>query len=505
MWIFRNWAVWRRLRYALVTIAAVSPIWFLAISYIAFSTPKYEAGMTLILPGEGPTASLTLDDVGQASTHSSSPWSSSRLSPVESYRKLMMTDAVRRRAAKQRSLSVDEFPKPKIKLVDQTNLMMLSLRGLSKGGAEDNANAFLEAFNTELTILREDYISRKETANRDAISGYKDAVTAAQTAILDFRSSTGLSSPEQYDETLALISSLETRVREIDAEQGRLSGEVMGLEASLGTTARRAASALKLRADPVFQAMLDDVGLLKIEYEKARSSFGDRHPDYLAIAGKFRAAVVAMQTRGRALTGLSPEEFRSADLATRGARESMLSTLVEADARRNGLRAEQVAMRQQLADARIEVESLAAPSAELDRLMRDHQVAEAVFASALARADTTKTDLFGSYPLVQVVEYPLASEKPVTPNKKIGLISAIAGTIFVAGGLILAWMRRPILRALGRMFAHPSAEPDFARREPATPDRKAQDDEPLIEIPNQVPRHERYAFEDEERPGRDTA
>ena len=506
MGMFRNWASWRRLRYAVFTLAAVAPVWFFAISYIMFSTPKYEAGMTLILPGEGPTASLTLDEVGQASTHSSSPWSSSRLSPVESYRKLMMTDTVRRRAAEARSLTKDEFPKPKIKLVDQTNLMMISLRGLSKDGAEGNAVAFLDAFNAELTILRQDYISRRETANREAIRGYKNAVTDAQQAILDFRTSTGLTSPEQYTETLALITNLEVRNREIGAELGRLSGEVTGLETSLRTSAPRAAAALKLRADPVFQAMLDDAGALKIEYEKARARYGDRHPDFTAIASKFRAAVIAMRSRGRALTGLSPEAFGRADLATRGAREGMLSTLVEADARRTGLLAEQIAMASQLDAARETVLTLAAPSAELDRLMRDHQVAEAVFASALARADTTKTDLFGTYPLAQIVEYPLASDDPVSPNKKIGLIAAIAGTIFIAGGLILAWMRRPILRALGRMFAHPSSDPDFSRQEPASPAADALDDEPLVEIPNQIPRHERYAFEDEEiKAGRDTA
>jgi len=128
-----------------------------------------------------------------------------------------------------------------------------------------------------------------------------------------------------------------------------------------------------------------------------------------------------------------------------------------------------------------------------------------VFASALARADTTKTDLFGTYPLAQVVEYPLASDDPVTPNEKIGLIAAIAGTIFVAGGLTLAWMRRPILRALGRMFAHPSSDPEFKRREPSPAAANALDDEPLVEIPNQIPRHERYAFADEEGNGRDSA
>ncbi len=505
MQIFKNWANWRRLRYAIVTLAAIAPIWFLAISYILFSTPKFEANMTLILPGEGPTASLTLDEVGQASTHSSSPWSSSRLSPVESYRKLMMTDAVRRRAAMDRSLDTEAFPTPKIKLVDQTNLMMISLRGLSKGGAEDNANAFLDAFNAELGALRQDYIARRETANRDAIKGYKDAVNTAQQAILEFRNTSGLRSPEEYKETLVLIADLETRIRALDTDLERLSGEVSGLQGSLKTTADRAAAALKLRADPVFQAMLDDVGVLKINYEKARARYGERHPSFTAIATRYKATITAMQQRGRALTGLSADRFRTVDLATRGTRETMLSNLVEVDARRNGLAAERNVMTAQLDEAREKVGTLAAPSAELDRLMRDHQVAEAVFASALARADTTKTDLFGTYPLAQVVEYPLASDDPVTPNEKIGLIAAIAGTIFVAGGLTLAWMRRPILRALGRMFAHPSSDPEFKRREPSPAAANALDDEPLVEIPNQIPRHERYAFADEEGNGRDSA
>lgn len=504
MRIFRNWASWRRLRYAIVTLAAIAPIWFLAVSYMMFAPEKYEASMTLILPGEGPTASVTLDDVGQASTHSSSPWSSSRLSPVESYRKLMMTDAVRRRAAEARGLSPDHFPKPKIKLVDQTNLIMISLRGLSKGGAEDNAIAFLEAFNTELTVLRTDYTERRERANRAAIQGYKDAVTAAQQAILDFRARTGLASPEQYGETLARITAFEARIREIDAELGRLGGEVAGLERTLGTSATRAATALKLRADPVFQALLDEVGRLKIDYEKARNRYGARHPEFTAVAVKFKSTVTALRQRGRSLTGLSAEAFGRVDLASRGARETMLSALVDSAARRDGLSAERATLTSQLAEAREAVTKLAAPSAELDRLMRDHQVAEAVFASALARADTTKTDLFGAYPLAQVVELPLAGDEPVSPNRKIGLIAAIAGTLFVLAGLALAWLRRPILRAVGRMFAHPSSDPAF-RQEPGAPDNRALDDEPLVEIPHQVPLHQRYAFEHEERRGRDTA
>lgn len=511
MRIFRNWASWRRLRYVLVTIAAVSPIWFLALSYIMFTPPSYEASMTLILPGEGPTASLTLNDVGQASTHSASPWSSSRLSPVESYRKLMMTDAVRRRAAETRGLAKDEFPEPKIKLVDQTNLMMISMRGKSRQGAEENAMAFLASFNAELSKLRADFTATRETANRAAIEEYKEAVVQAQRKILTFKQSSGLNSADDYDEVLSDTRKLELRQQDIDTVAERVSGEINAFERSLGTSVEQAALALKLRSDLLFQAMLQEGAQLKIDFEKARRRYGPKHPEFTGIATRYRATMDALERRGQILTGLEPARFRAvADLASDGARESMLSALVEAGARRSGLIAEREQVALHLASARASIMTLAGPAAELDRLARDHQVAEAVFASALARADTTKTDLFAAYPLAQIVEVPLASEKPVSPSKKIGIIAAVAGTFFVAFGLALMWLRRTILRWIGRLFLHPGSEietaaadkptetqsppiqdPEFSylsRKEPTAPSIKSLDDEPLIEIPHQTPR-----------------
>ncbi len=496
MRVFRNWSSWRRMRYAIVTGASIAPIWFLAVSYMLFAPPKYDASMTLILPGDGPTASLTLDQVGQASTHSSSPWSSSRLSPVEGYRKLMMTGTVKRRAAETREVDPDSFPTPKIKLVDQTNLMMITLRGDSKDDAEANANAFLDAFNVELNTLRTNYTARRESANRSAIEVHEEAVMKAQNALLDFRARTGISSDAQYGQAQALVENLQGRLREVESKQVRLSGEVSGLEQTLRTSASEAAIALKLSADPVFQDLLKAAGIQKIEFEAARATFGPNHPDYLAIVERLKTTLTALRSRGRSITGLSPEVFSTADLAAHGEREKMLATLVGIASRRDGLIAEQAILNTQLTTALQEIERLALPSSQFERLARDLQIAEAVFASALARADTTKTDLFGTYPLAQVVEYPLASDKPVSPSKKIGMISAIAGTVFVVIGLMLAWLRGRILRALGRMFAHPSKDPEFQRKDPIAPDTKSLDDEPLVEIPNQIPIHERYAFEE---------
>ena len=63
MRIFKNWAQWRRLRYVIVTFMAIAPIWFLAITYITLTPKQYSAGMTIILPGDGPNATVNLDQV----------------------------------------------------------------------------------------------------------------------------------------------------------------------------------------------------------------------------------------------------------------------------------------------------------------------------------------------------------------------------------------------------------------------------------------------------------
>lgn len=491
MRLFRNWSSWRRIRYVVVTIMAISPIWFLAVSYIMFTPKQYAAGMTIILPGDGPNASVNLDQVGQATTNSASPWASSRLSPVESYRKLMMTDTVRRASAKARGLTPDEFPTPKIKLVDQTNLMLITIRGMSPEGATENAQVFWNSFADELNRLRQDFADRRETANRSALKQYQDNVASAQARVLAFQAQSGLASAAQYGETVALVETLSRRLQNLDAEVQRRNGEVVALEKSLRVKAERAAASLKLRADPVFQSMLEETTAAKIAFEKARRNYGDRHPEFQAAKRKYLSTARPMMLRGEALSGLDRQGFRAlGDLAAHGTRETMLGTLVDNAAARDGLVAQRAELKEQHIFAKSEVLRLSGPAAELDRLAREHQVAEAVFISAIARADTTKTDLFAAYPLAQVIEQPYASQKAVSPSTKIGLVAAIAGTIFVIGGLMLAWLRSTILRWLGRLFAHPAKDINAAMNEyePSLPDRVALDDEPLIEIPHQQPR-----------------
>ena len=92
--------------------------------------------------------------------------------------------------------------------------------------------------------------------------------------------------------------------------------------------------------------------------------------------------------------------------------------------------------------------ALLEPATRLKDLQRDFAVAEAVFASAIARGQTSRSDRFASYPLVQVLEDPSLPEHPSSPRRKLAIAAGGAATIFLIIGLSLGWLRRPLIDRL---------------------------------------------------------
>ena len=105
-------------------------------------------------------------------------------------------------------------------------------------------------------------------------------------------------------------------------------------------------------------------------------------------------------------------------------------------------------MHAQLAAQSARLAELAPAAAQLQDLQRDFSVAEAVFASAIARAQTTKSDVYASYPLVQVLENPSLPENPSSPNRKLAVVAGAAATMMMLFGLMLAWTRSAIIKTL---------------------------------------------------------
>jgi uncharacterized protein involved in exopolysaccharide biosynthesis len=100
------------------------------------------------------------------------------------------------------------------------------------------------------------------------------------------------------------------------------------------------------------------------------------------------------------------------------------------------------------------LDAFAPAAAEMKDLERDFSVAEAVFASAIARAQSSKLDVYASYPLVQVLENPSLPTKPSSPNRKLALMAGIAATLMLLFSLAMGWIR---IVLISRLLTKPSS------------------------------------------------
>jgi uncharacterized protein involved in exopolysaccharide biosynthesis len=120
------------------------------------------------------------------------------------------------------------------------------------------------------------------------------------------------------------------------------------------------------------------------------------------------------------------------------------------DAEREGVAQQHATLTARLHEEQAALHRLAPAAARLQDLQRDFSVAEAVFASAIAKAQSTKSDVYASYPLVQVLENPSLPERPSSPNRKLAFAAGAAATCMLLVGLMLGWIRSAIIgRLLG--------------------------------------------------------
>ena len=442
-------------RYFLVGAIMLGAIWAPVISYVRYAPLKFSSEMSLILPGAGASTSINLSDIGQASSSANSAYSSSTLSPTVTYQSLLSSPQVIERAATALGDTPAAFGNPRIKLLDQTSFIAVTIKGGSPEEARARNEALLSAFLFELDKLRDDEITRREGSVISAIDAYQGQVDDARKAIADLQRESGLQSNDQYD---AIIADNEDLQLVIDADEARLrelTERIETLGRSLGTTAERAALILKLGADQEYVTLADDLARDRADLARLAVNLGPKHPKIVGAHNRVSGLSERLSSRGVILAGYDAADLAGeVDALAEGERAALLSNMVTYSAEARGLEAEIAARQASLALSQERVHALSDAAARLDALKREYKVAEAVFASALARINTAKSDIFASYPMVQVVSQPSSDETPTSPNIKIAIAGGVAGSSFALFSLLLAWIRQPILGRAVKLFTH---------------------------------------------------
>lgn len=237
-------------------------------------------------------------------------------------------------------------------------------------------------------------------------------------------------------------SALQNKRMTSHSELRKTEDYVNQLSIDLAISPALVGQAFKLQSDAEFRGYLrelDDSAMKLAEYS---STWGYKHPKVVAQQARYDGVKESLLTRSKKVVGIQiADALHGMDLQSAPQRADLFSSLLDTYARLQGLKAEISDMdisEQKLAD-RMKIYSREA--AELERLEREHALAEAVYTSAAAKLEAGKSDIFASYPAVQILSIPSYPDKPKSPNTGIAIAIGGLGILFITFGLFTLWHR----------------------------------------------------------------
>lgn len=439
----------RRKLYFKTGFYSLALIWCLVALLMWLTPAKYVSRWTLILPGSGAGAMVSLDSLGQASASTSSPYLSSAIDPRENYKAIVLSDPVLMLAAEQLKESVGAFGKPKLKLPSQTGLMEFASVGATPQLANARAWALYQSLQQTLSTLRLDEIAQREAGVRQGLDGFAAKVSESQQRILMYQSERGLVSLDQFKELALTTERLRQSRTGIESQVRGLDASLATLERHLGLDVTEAAALLKLKNDQLFQALLMSDTRLGASLTELGGRLGPRHPQMQTLSAEAASVRQGLKRRCTELLGhcdVSRMLMLSAD--DMDGRAQLMQQLISLATEADGKRRELETLSTEIMEWETRLEASKKDAARLEDLNREHQLATAVFTSAAARMDVGKADIYAAYPMLQLMAAPQMPKQPDPVGPLLILVGGIAASISIIAGLSLLWIRKPILHKL---------------------------------------------------------
>lgn len=427
------------LRFAVVSILV---LWLFVLTAIQVLPRHYVSKATLIIPGATTAVNVALDKIGQASSAPVSAYNTGHISPKVIYKEMAQSDDVRAEAARALGISPREFGAPRIKLVDETPLVHIEMRHGDPETAWQQAQALIAALQARLDRLRNDELSRRTATVLRNLDEYEHSLLQARAKVAALQAASGLQSLAQFNEFSASLVQRGRRLAELESELARLEREQSTLAQRLGVEPALAAVALATMADPTLAKAISDYADATAALGAELRRLGPENPQLLLLQ-KRQASAAALLDTATARRGVSDPAMREIlVLLTNSSHQAELyKRLVANEAMLDGRRVEFVTTTRELRLLEAEHARLGRAAAEFEDLKKQLTVAEAVYATAKARIETTKSDVYGSYPLLQTLASPSRPTSPGGAQGLLALAGGVLGTLLLALAWFLAWLR----------------------------------------------------------------
>lgn len=442
--------VYRILRWPYLMTGLISYMFVGAlVALYLMKAPTFKSEMDLVLPGTGSSSNVSLDEVGSVVSQTTTPFGAGGFNPRVNYKEMLTSRGVLERAAEKLQLSPGKFGMPKVRLTEQTSIISLSLLGSNPDQASRKAWAIYDALQEELDELRADEVSRRDASIKNVLQGYRERTNLARANIVEFQQRALLVSTDQMEQAIATLSQVKAKKLDTAASLSELEDYIQQLSFNLQVSPTMAGKALALQSDPEFRGFYTELKNSTSALSDYSSKWGNKHPKVIAEQKRVNIARASMVERGMLLTGVDAlNEFRSLNLENNPKRAELFADLIEANAKREGVEALLEELDFTITTLNEQLKLFAREVSELDRLEREFDMAEAIYTSAAARLEANKSDVFASYPVVQLLTTPSTPIKQTSPNPVIAIAAGLAGLFFITFGLIVIWQRNNIINLL---------------------------------------------------------
>lgn len=438
-----------RWRYLALGLALNSLVWGGALYLLKDSPRVYRSQWSVVLIN-GSSRAAIVPTAGLASVQQET--TPNRDQEIKaSYKVIAATEEVRKAAAAKIGMTTRQFGEPAIDVVAGSTLMTFAISGSTPEDAQAKARALHEALQERLNQLRLRQAAEQESGFENFLSAARQKLEAAQAGLSAFKAKSGISSSDQVNQLAANLETLRRQRAELLAQQQDARIRADRLSTDLKVSSRLAGDAFVLRSDTLFQEYVRDYSTATAHLTNLLTQFGPNHPIVQQETAKQAAAKTAMQTRAAALLGRSVDVMAIARLnvgnqATETtAREDLFKSVVTSDVEQQGLSARVRELDRQLAALQQRLNQMAERSSTLEALTRETQIAEAVFSSTLAGLDARKTDVFGSYPPLQLVAEPTLPNEATLPKQESLFRLATIASVLTTLALLGLWSREALI------------------------------------------------------------
>lgn len=432
----KNWIV-----YLLLLVISNASMWGLAIFYLKNSAQVYKSSFSLSLPGTISYTNVNLPERGTAYSQPVSPYDNQIQDPRENYKLIMESSTVKEAASAKMQMPLEEFGKPRIKILDKTTAMNLEFVGNTPKEAQAKSLAFFQAFQERLNTLRSNESKKLENKVEKSLKDSQQKLELAQKRFFEFRNSSGLVTDTQLEEVANNLEQLRKQKNEAAVKKQQSSTRLEELSTNFNISAPEATKTFILQSDQIFRQHLKNYSEITSNLVLLKSKFLPSHPTIVDAQTKQNLALAALLARSQSLLGYPIERQTLNKLSGDGIQQTFLQGIVTAGVEQKESKATIKELDNQVAQLQTRLQTMAKYKSTLEALKREMQVAEAVYSSTLASLDVNKTNFYGSYPEIQLLTEPNLPEEASSPKKKFVLLGAALASIFSTTTILTIYLR----------------------------------------------------------------